>query len=705
MSGEERSFSRDFGFESEGESADEAMCLPEASPARSSPKRASQAEQLGKPPGVVYRNPQSDQFRGCPPLEPLGPPPVALGWMSDEERRPMFGAVPRKKTATPEREAVEGGGDFAVTDEALKKVFPSKKRQQARRHYKRVKLLEAQGGPLTPPMMAEMSALLGVSSTTFDDAMIGALARFQYQRGFSPREVDARLSPTPTSKTWRALAVEAPSFRVGLTAAEDAAETPLIEGEGDWTPETLEAMANGEDEKGQLKAAVDYNNQSGFRVDWVRSMQRFLFDVEEIAVFEEDAGELSMDGRFDKRTVLEIARFQRDEGLHISGRVDPVTFRVLQGRSSALKNPLLGVFLEPDVLVPASAPERARYHYYRQVIMGGGGAFSHEVGQVNILAIRGAEVLGGGPYEVRQRPTAKGHAEIQARLRAGEAPTPEALALPEAQHFWAKDEDEAAFDDLFVTLSRSLGEDGEERYRVREHIGSVDPNLEGESQGRGAAHLSDGQYIYALLDGERGHSTSHHNPTLSRLAQTKEGASLLDLHPRGKRMSYASMRPARGVESRRQDIREEDGVWTPREEAVNDRLISERDESRVDGPDDLGVDRDGKKTRHKGDNINHNLHTAHDGAKDDEGNHRRFKLTDGEVIDQVGVSSAGCMNVHASEYLELLETLKGAENGPHVDAKKPAEAPADSKKFADAPMFYFTLIDASKIALRLEEMS
>jgi Domain of unknown function (DUF4157)/Peptidase family M23 len=325
----------------------------------------------------------------------------------------------------------------------------------------------------------------------------------------------------------------------------------------------------------QVEAAVRFNDELELRIDWVRRLQHHV---------RADGAMTSVDGRFDRDTIAGVMRIQATAGQTIDGRITPAMRRLLEQLYPELRATLLGPHLDGRrELVPTNATAADRYTYYRGIITQAGGVFVDHPREVNLLGIRGVELIGAAPnLGVWQSGSAAALAtartEDDAALGDGSAggdPLHADDAHP-PEHFSGR----AGYDDVIVSIWFAL-DGAAPTYHVTEHRGSVDPATAWSESGandhpdtQGTAHLRDGQYLYHLGMHSAG-SPAHAHAVYDRYHGAAHSPVALD----GTRddLDYSALRPSRGVEiwRDRPGHADDDHYPTAAEEAESDDRVTE----------------------------------------------------------------------------------------------------------------------------------
>lgn len=346
----------------------------------------------------------------------------------------------------------------------------------------------------------------------------------------------------------------------------------------------------------ETKNAIAYNDKREFRLDWVRKLQSTFLNTVTIE-----------DGSFNKSLVAAVAEFQANHGLFADGKIGRSTRPAIEKAYPALQTTVLGENLTPRVLVPTSASLDERYHYYRQVIGDLGSVFRTNVGEINLLAIRGVEIAD----------------ESAEHAIDGEALPPGQIYQTNSSRDYAKAIANNTTDDhmrggAFNDLIASIWRDNEGHPRVQERRGSVDPSgAWAVGTIAGTAHLRDGQYAYKL--GTHSTSATKHKAAVLALA-LHDPDNLLNAHTLGNgRVRYNALNQARAVEVWRDQISENDLHISPAEVALsNDRIW--RHDPRYIGYRSI------------------NIHTASDER----------------------VSSVGCQNIRASDFMHFMREISNS---------------------------------------------
>jgi len=352
-------------------------------------------------------------------------------------------------------------------------------------------------------------------------------------------------------------------------------------------------------------AAVGYNSDQEFRIDWVRKLQMHL-GVEP----------LSTAGDFDAATVEAIRNYQQQNGLDADGKITPLTRRVMEAEIDALREPLIGRYAdeEPRLLVN-NGSDKEKYEAYRAIIKEAGGHFKDRSGEINLLAIRGVYLEDGKLFQ-----SASAAEFVEAREN-GQA----------HDHFSA---DKAnPFDDIIVSLRKDVDEDGKETYLVRERAGTVDPNGLNTSEGEGTAHLRDGQYAYGV--GTHGTRSPSHQEAIRgevRVFPTKEearrdGSGPVRAWVDGDKIRYTALNAQGGIE-----------IWRE-----------------LDASDDLAL-------------SGEEVHTSRRAVAHKEADHveqNKIMINIHMSPNDMGASE-GCQNVPVGSYLEFIEEIQESENSSSV---------------------------------------
>ncbi len=369
------------------------------------------------------------------------------------------------------------------------------------------------------------------------------------------------------------------------------------------------------------KKAIEANNKSEFRIDWVRNLQLELL-----------GSRISTDGNFDEATVKQVARFQQvimgqDKP---SGIIDGDTRRKLEAIYHRLYIEVLGDKLDARVLVPASATGDQRYDYWKKIIQDAGGHFMENDKEVNLLGIRGVKIADGSDeHQVNGTTLASGDiyqtesANDFAKARQENAKS--GKDSNKDNHLSGKHN---SFDDLMV----SLWMDGKDK-KVEERRGNVDPRSKYTDDKYGTGHLSDGQYAYRT--GRHGTTSGTHKSAVKGMdKKDRKYLNVADYtRSDGKKgVRYDALVPTRNQE-----------VW--REHDKNDLYLSESEENYSR---EAIYNRDKKVAkygnRYVNDNFAMNIHTS----------------------STKHPNSQACMNVPADEYPEFMKEIKDSNNKKNV---------------------------------------
>ncbi len=315
--------------------------------------------------------------------------------------------------------------------------------------------------------------------------------------------------------------------------------------------------------------ALTYNNNKGFRIDWVRNLQQIL-----------GLPQTSTDGSMDLATVDAIARFQ---ATYIpgdpDGKIGPTTRRILEETYPVLLSTITGDHLEPRVLVPAGASEEQRYGYFSGIISSAGGVLLTEPMAMNLLGIRGVKIADGSDaHQIAGATLANG--TIYQTSSAQDFVAARAAGTTD-DHVSGNHE---GFDDMIV----SIWVDAEGAMHVQERIGNVDPGDLYSADQYGTGHLMDGQYSYGT--GTHGTGSASHQAAVRGIDDPN---NVLNRHNSGGKLRYNALRPNGNQE-----------VW--REHDRNDRYVSETEEE---------TSRErlyGRNSRYVNDNFAMNIHSSRD---------------------------------------------------------------------------------------------
>lgn len=315
--------------------------------------------------------------------------------------------------------------------------------------------------------------------------------------------------------------------------------------------------------------ALTYNNDKGFRIDWVRNLQQSL-----------GLPQTSTDGSMDLATVDGVARFQ---ATHLpgapDGKIGPTTRRTLETIYPVLLSTITGDHLEPRVLVPAGASEEQRYGYFSGIITSAGGVLLTEPMAMNLIGIRGIKIADGSEaHQIAGVTLANG--TIYQTSSAQDFVAARAAGTTDNHVSGAHE----GFDDMIV----SIWVDREGAMHVQERIGNVDPGDLYTDDQYGTGHLMDGQYSYGT--GTHGTGSPSHQAAVRGI---DDPDNELNRRMVDGRLRYNALRPNGNQE-----------VW--REHDQNDRFVSETEES--ESRDQLYA----RNNRYVNDNFAMNIHSSRD---------------------------------------------------------------------------------------------